>query len=252
MFRLPSTHEKKARFDFGSKAAKSTPLPMGTLVNNFPGTRIHDHHLRFASATDEQTVRYGVVSEACRSLCNADWISLLDGQGLRIESQYLGGVFQVDVDQAVTSNHSLLCVALHIYRAHHIPRRRINNRNVVCPVIIREYTLAFRFVVDTVRSLSDIYFLDELQTGGIEKRDLVLSSIACKTSLQSTCNPNPMHPRCIGYASDHLSGVRVEHLYLRRMRNIQAAGLFINRHIVPAADARHWIARHRVIVCRRR
>src|SRR5437879_3023384 len=142
--------------------------------NHLPRARIHHYHLRLLAAADEQAVGLGVIGETGRSLRNPDRKAVLHLQRFRVEHDYLVGVLAVDVNKDVGADHRLFAVALRFDRPNYIASRRIDSADIVRTVIIGEYALGPRIVIDPIRSLADIDFLDELQGSRVKYRNLIL------------------------------------------------------------------------------
>src|SRR5262245_11737702 len=163
-------------------------------VDYFSCDCIHDDHLRLIAATDKQAFLLSVISETGRHLRHADGKALFDLQRLWIEDHYLGGVFAVDINKTISSDDRLFTITLHFYRPDNFAGRGVEGSDIVRAMIIGEYALRSRIVIDAVRPLADIDFLDELQRGRVEHRDLILPAVAGESMFESRSNRDPVDP----------------------------------------------------------
>src|SRR5204863_10069627 len=119
------------------------------------------------------------------------------------------------------ADDSLFPVAFRFYRPHYFGRASVDRRNIVRTVIIGEDALRAWFVIDAIWSFADIDFLYELQGGGIEHRNLVLSPITGKSVLEFRDNYSTVHAWRVGNRPHHFPIISIHHIYLRAMRKIE-------------------------------
>ena len=109
------------------------------------------------------------------------------------------------------------------------------------PVVVGEDALSDGLIVDSVRPLTDIDLPDELQRSSVEDGDFVLLAVAGKAAVAGG-DGDAVHARRIGNGAHLFTRVGVEHLHLGGVRNVDAAGVAVNRNVVPSARAREWVA----------
>src|SRR6266496_198842 len=117
-------------------------------------------------------------------------------------------------------------------------------------MIVCEDSLRAVVVVDPIRSFPNIDFLDELQRHRIYHRDLILPAIACESVLEGGSYRDSMDARRIRDCAYQLSAVRIQDVYLGRMRNIEASSRTVQCNVVEAADAGYRVTTNHFVSSR--
>ena len=84
-------------------------------------------------------------------------------------------------------------------------------------VIIGEHALGTWVVINAVRPLANVDFLDELQGRWIKHRNLVFPAITGESVPEIGCNRDPMDAWRIGDSTHELAAVRIQDVDLGRM-----------------------------------
>jgi hypothetical protein len=122
---------------------------------------------------------------------------------------------------AIFTDHGLFAIAFSLHCSHHFSGGRIDGADVVRTVVIGENALGGGIVVDAIRPLADIDFLDELQGRGIEHGNFVLAPVAGEAVLEFRCNGGAVYARRIRNGAHHLAGVDIQDFYLVGVRDVQ-------------------------------
>src|SRR5262245_36761284 len=109
-------------------------------------------------------------------------------------------------------------------------------------MIVSEHAFRARIVIDSVRSLADVDFVDELQRRWIEHRNFVLAAIAGESVFELRSDRDAVNAGCISDGSDERAVVGIDYVNLGAVREIQAPRVAIDGYVVEAAIARHRIA----------
>ncbi len=216
--------------------------------NHFAGGRVHHNHLRLFASADKQTIRLGIVGETGGSLGYTNWKTLLDLQRLRIEHYHFSRVFAIDVDKPVGADNSLLSVAFRLHGAYNLAGLGVDRTDIVRTVVIGENPFRGWVIVDAIRPLADIDFLDELQGGWVEHRNFVLPAIAGKSVFEFRRDRDTVNARRVRDGANKFSVIGVDDVHLSRVRNVDPPRRAVDANVIPPACARYGITGHDLIV----
>src|SRR5204863_9768363 len=122
--------------------------------------------------------------------------------------------------------------------------------DVVRTVIVSEDALGPRIVVDAIRPLPHIDFLNKLEVRGIEHRDFVLAPIAGESVFEFGCNRDPMHARRVCDGTHQLSAIGVQNVDLSRVRNVDPPRRTVYGYVIKTSDSGHRITAHYLVISR--
>src|SRR5262249_47308778 len=105
----------------------------------------------------------GVVCQAGRDFGHADWKAALYLERFWIEYNYFGSVLAVDVDHAVGPDYGLFTVAFGFNGSGNVAGCGVDDGNIMGSMIVGEYALSARIVVNAVRASAHVDLLDELE-----------------------------------------------------------------------------------------
>src|SRR6185437_11219577 len=173
---------------------------------------------------------------AGRRFRDSDRKSFLHLEGFRIEDNHLICVFKVYVHETV-GNDRRLAIAFDLHCAHNLTRLRVNRGDVVRAVVVSEDAFSAGIEINAVRSFTDFDFLNELQRRGIEHRNLVLTTVARKPVFELGSKRHTVNAGRVCDGPDQLTVVRIDHVDLRPVRQVQTSSVAIDRYVIKTAVA---------------
>src|ERR1700722_14291436 len=162
-----------------------------------------------------------------------------DGEFLRIKFHQLGFVFDVYEDASLAVGYREFRLAAQCQRADYGPAGSIDSGDILTPVVHGEYPLSAGVIDDSVRIRSRPDGTESIEGFQIEDGDGVRTSITREAAAEIGSDGDAVHTLRVRNLPHHRTAVRIEHHNTASMRNVDAAGVAINRDIVPAFIASH-------------
>src|SRR6266478_615608 len=219
----------------------------GKVIDYLTGLSIHHNHLWLVPTTYKQTLRLCVVGETGWDFRHADGKALLDLERLRIKHHDLAGLFAVNINKTIGSDHRLFAVTLNFHGAYYVSSSGIDGADIVCTVIVGEDALCALVVVDAIRPFAYIDLLDQLERRRVEHRDLILTPIAGESVLESRGDRNPMDARCVGNCTDDFTGIGVHDVHLSSVRDVEPPRGVVQHNVIETANTGNRITADQLV-----